>query len=110
MLGAGEASVRRPPIALDHPGEPLAEDLGGLLIAAAGGDQVHGHGAIADEHPQPLPMPGDPPAGLIRGERRATAHRDRERLIGRLGRVREPADRVIQATRRDRDPEHRQDL
>jgi len=32
--------IGSPAVALQHPGEVLAENLGGVLVAAAGGDQI----------------------------------------------------------------------
>jgi hypothetical protein len=60
----------------------LAEDLRGVLVAAAG-DQIHGHLIVADERPQPPLARGDPPAGLIRRDDGAVLDRERQCLIRR---------------------------
>ena len=110
VAGVSEAPVGRPPVALEHPGEAVCEDAAGLLVAAARGDQVDGHAVVCDEHPQPLTPARHAPAGLVGGDRRALAHGEHERLAGRLGRPREPADRLIQPARSDADAEQPQDL
>lgn len=110
VLGVLEAAVWRPPVTLQHPGEVRAEDARGLLEPTAGGDQVDRDAVVADEHPQPLPMPGDPPPRLISSDRDALTHGEHERPPRRLSCLGEPADRLIQPARRDRDPEQRKDL
>jgi hypothetical protein len=65
MGGELKAPVGSPAVALKHPGEVLAQDHLGVLVPAAGGDQVNGH-PLAGERPQPRFAPVYPPAGLIR--------------------------------------------
>ena len=72
VLGVGEPPVRRPSVALEHTRVVLAEDLGGVLIPAARGDQVH-RDVLAGERPQPRLLAIDPPPGLIRRDRPACA-------------------------------------
>jgi hypothetical protein len=110
VAGFGEAPVGRPPVALQHPAETFSQEACGLLVAAARSDQVHGHAVVTDEHPQPLTPARHAPPGLIGGDRRALAHGEHERLAGRLGRPREPADRLMQGAGSDGDAHELQDL
>ncbi len=91
--GVGEAAVRRPAVALDHPCVAVAEDAGGDVVAAAGGDPVDGH-PVAGEDPQPRLGAGDAPAGLVGGDRGAAADRRDQRVIGRLAAAPRPGDRA----------------
>jgi hypothetical protein len=104
VAGVNEAPVRRPSVALEHPGEVLAEDLRGVLVPATGRDQVHRH-QIARERPQPRLLAIDPPAGLIGRDRGAAADRVDQRPIGRLKPACLPGDRLHHSAWGDADPE-----
>ena len=78
---AGRAPSRRAPA---HRRSPRRGPRG-VLVAAARSDQVH-RDVLAGERPQPRLLPVDPPAGLIRRDRRARTNPLDQRLIGRLQR------------------------
>lgn len=69
MRRTGELAARRPPVTLDHPGEPFAQDALGVAVAATAGDVIPRH-LLADIGPQPVAVAVDPPARLVRGDRR----------------------------------------
>ena len=61
-----EAPMGRPPVADEHSVEVGLQDGEGVVEPATGADGVDGR-VRGDEHPQPVALAADAPAGLIRG-------------------------------------------
>ena len=87
MGSGGEPAIRGPAVADDHADEVLAEQIGGLRIAASGLDLVDSRlGGCHD--PQPVEPAGDLPAGFVWRDDGTLAD-----LVpqGRIGRLHVPA-------------------
>jgi hypothetical protein len=104
MNGGDELAVRRPPVPLQHPLEPLPQDHGSVIEAATGGDGVH-RDLLPGKRPQPRPPPTRPPAGLIRRHHRAGLDPLDERQVGRRRPPGGAGDRLDHPTRGDRHAE-----
>ena len=91
MGSRGEPAIRRLAVANHHAGEVLAEQIGGLRIAASRLDLVDGR-LRGCRHPQPVEPAGDLPAGFVGRDDGTVADL---MLQGRIGRLRVPAGPLV---------------
>ena len=79
-----EAPIGRPPVADEHAVEVGPQDGAGVVEPAAGADGVDG-GVRGGEHPQPVALAADAPAGFVRGDDGRVADLLAQRRVGRRG-------------------------
>ena len=69
----GEATIRRPPVANQHPGEVGPENRRRIVEAATGTNRIDRR-RRRGEGPQPVAESANAPAGLVRGDHGAVPH------------------------------------
>ena len=100
----GEAAIRRPPVAHQHPREVGPEDRCRIVEAATGTNRVDRRRRCG-ESPQPVADGADAPAGLVRGDHGTVPHLPAQRPAGRRGLTSRAVQHADEAPRRDGDSE-----